>query len=219
MKFFYVLLKTAEAYIHQKLGVFHVAKRYVFLYQTISAIKAKRIMEIGTWKGGRAGEMIREAAKASPGESIEYYGFDLFQTLDDETFVREISKQPLSLEQVKSDLQKTGARINLYAGDTTEVLPPLVTMLPKMDFVFIDGGHNEETILSDWMMTQQLMHDDTVVVFDDYWSNRKDGAKPIVDAIDTKIYKVELVPTIDVFFNPRFGRLVIQFAKVTKKAR
>jgi hypothetical protein len=64
------------------------------------------------------------------------------------------------------------------------------------------------------------MHDKTIVIFDDYWTNRKDGgAKPIVDAIDPSLYDVKILPVFDAFINPTYGRLVIKFAGVRKRAK
>lgn len=175
-------------------------------------------MEIGTWRGERAKLMILEAQKYSPSEEVSYYGFDFFETLLPETLNKEFSKQPPSMEMVKNELGETGARITLYKGDTKEIFPEQVFYLPKMDFIFIDGGHSLETVQNDWNYVSRLMHEGTVVVFDDYWPERTDaGAKSIVDAIDGSIYDVKILPEFDVFVKPHFKRLIIKFALVKKR--
>jgi len=116
-------------------------------------------------------------------------------------------------------LKTTGANIHLYRGNTLQTMPATIPNLGKMDFVYIDGGHSVDTIRSDWQNTEKVMDENTVVIFDDYWVNREDGGcKPIVDAIDRNKYEVELMPIIDKFDNPDFGKLVIRFAKVKLKS-
>ncbi len=196
-----------------------VARRYQALFVEIERCKARRILEIGTWGGGRAVEMIRKAQEFS--DEVEYYGFDLFEQMTDEIHDIEVSKQPPAREEVQARLQETPARIRLFQGFTQETLPAALEELPPMDFIFIDGGHAPETVASDWKYCQQLMHDDTIVIFDDYWpegykGDRAYGPQAIVDAIDRDQYEVEILPTTD-RFEKDWGPLIIQFARVTKR--
>ncbi|MBI4117369.1 MAG: class I SAM-dependent methyltransferase [Parcubacteria group bacterium] len=212
-----LFVKTFVAYVKHFLGLWNEPKRYRQLYSLISEIRAKNIMEIGTWKGERARLMILEAQKNFPGREVSYYGFDLFEDLSLEILDRELSKQPPTMEAVRSKLDKTGAKILLYKGDTKRILPEIASELPKMDFIFIDGGHSLETIQNDWNWASRLMHDKTVVIFDDYWPERTDaGAKPVIDAIDRSIYDVKILAEFDVFIKGRFKRLIIKFALVRK---
>ena len=124
---------------------------------------------------------------------------------------------------VEAKLQPTGAKIRLFKGFTLDTLPASVSALPPMDLIFIDGGHAQETIANDWHYAQEVMGDSTVVIFDDYWpegfnGNMKDGAKTVVDAIDTSRFKVEVLPIQDCFHND-WGVLKIQFARVTRLAK
>ena len=121
---------------------------------------------------------------------------------------------------VQAKLEPTGAKIHLFRGFTQETMPQTVGTLPKMDFIFIDGGHAHETIANDWLYAQQVMGDKTVVIFDDYWAegykgDMKDGAKGVVDAIDTTKFKVEVLPIQDRFRHD-WGVFKIQFARVTR---
>lgn len=193
-------------------------KRYKYLYQYVDRTKAKNIMEIGTWNGYRGKMMIETAKKHHASNEISYFGFDLFEGMTKEIYQEEISKMPPTRKEVEGALATTGAQIHLYMGNTTVTLPEVVNTLPKMDFVFIDGGHALETIENDWKYTQMVMDENTVVIFDDYWNDRMDGgAKPIVDAIDRNVFDVEILPGVDSFNNADHGQLNIQFAKVTKK--
>ncbi len=195
---------------------FRGPKRYHHLFDTVGNGTVKNILEIGVWNGKRAVKMLEIAKRRSA--DVSYFGFDLFEDLGAEGYKNEFSKMPPTQAEVENLISKTGAKVTLYRGNTLVSLPNAVPTLPPMDFIFIDGGHSIETIASDWKYTQMLMHDETVVIFDDYWRNREDaGCKTTVDAIDRAKYHVEVLPEIDSFDNPDFGHLDISFAKVTKK--
>jgi len=193
---------------------FRAPKRYNYIFSSIKKVKAKNILEVGVYNGVHAAKMIKVAKRFNP--DVSYYGFDLFEDLTEDVFKKEISKRPPTKSQVENLLKATGADIHLFSGNTLISLPAALPDLPKMDFIFIDGGHSNETVKSDWNSVKSLMHENTIVLFDDYWHNRTDqGAKSVVDAIDTTTYWVEILPVIDSFDNVDFGRLDISFAKVT----
>ena len=78
------------------------------------------------------------------------------------------------------------------------------------------GGHSIKTVRADWKMAQQLMHDDTAVVFDDYFPEMPFiGCKVVVDGIDRALYDVQINPVHDDYAHP-WGRLRTQLALVTK---
>ena len=191
-------------------------RRYKNLNQTIDQLKPKNIMEIGVWNGNRSLQMITAAQKYHSPEKINYYGFDLFEDLTLEKFKEEVSKMPPPKQEVEDKLRMTKSNINLFKGDTIQSLPENIAKLPKMDFIFIDGGHSLKTITNDWYCVQQLMHNETVVIFDDYWNRNDAGAKPIVDKIDRMKYKVEILSPQDKF-KKDWGILKINFVKVTLK--
>jgi hypothetical protein len=174
-------------------------------------------MEIGTWEGKRARKMITIAqSTASKTQEVEYFGFDLFEEMDDKTFAHEIAKRPPTLNTIQQKLEKTGAKINLFKGNTNQSLPINIPKLPMMDFVFIDGGHSIETIDNDWTYVQQIMDEKTVVIFDDYWNKTDQGAKPLIDSLNRKMWNVEIIQPTDKFKKP-WGILQINLVKVMKK--
>lgn len=190
-------------------------KRYSYIFKIINEIKPINIMEIGTWNGKKAKKMIAIAKKYNNFKAITYYGFDIFENMTDEKFTVEVAKMPPSQKKVEEALKKTGINIKLYKGDTIYVLPKVIKILPKMDFIFIDGGHSVKTIINDWNYAKELMHVKTVVIFDDYWNRNDAGAKPIVDKIDRKKYEVEIIPIQDEF-KKKWGILKINLVKVKK---
>jgi predicted O-methyltransferase YrrM len=193
--------------------MFRAPRRYHHLFDEIEKIKASVILEVGTWNGERALQMIAKAQAG--GQAVHYIGFDLFEDLSEVMYHHELSKRPPSLLEVREKLEKTGAKITLVKGNTLVTLPEFIKNNQTVDFIFIDGGHHVDTVRNDWNAVKELMGVHTVVIFDDYWRNRSDqSAKPVVDAIDVQKYRVEILSEIDVFENPDFGHLEISFAKV-----
>lgn len=196
-------------------------KRYQYLFDIIRKNKCKKIMEIGTYDGKRALQMIKSAQKHYNSEEIEYYGFDLFDMMNGKIFEKEVSKKPPSLEEVRNKLKNTGSKIYLFRGFTKDTIPRAESSLPKMNLVFIDGGHSIETIKNDWYYTQKLMGKHTVVIFDDYWSgdwaNRKDaGCRDLIKNIDETKFDVKILPIQDKF-KKNWGVLKINFVKVQRR--
>jgi len=194
------------------------AQRYQYIFQAIEQDHPQNILEIGTWDGERAVQMIRAAQHHSP--TVRYYGFDLFEMMSAEIFEKEISKMPPTMAEVEAKLRVTNAEIHLYRGYTQETLPKAVGEMPIMDLIFIDGGHARETIQNDWDYAQKVMGDSTTVIFDDYWpdgfnGNMNDGCNHVVAAIDRAKFNVEILPIVD-SFKKEWGRLKVQFVRVRK---
>jgi len=173
-------------------------------------------MEIGVWKGRHALQMIETAKKYWPADKIEYYGFDLFEDINKQKITGEFAKKPPFYHKVKKRLQKTDVKIILHKGDTVQIFPSVINNLPKMDFIFIDGGHSIETVQNDWKYSKELMHDKTVLIFDDYWNREDAGCKKIVDSIDKKEFSVEIMEPADKF-KKDWGILSINCVKIMKR--
>jgi hypothetical protein len=189
------------------------SRRYRHLTDFIKHYKCRRIMEIGTWDGGRAEDMITAAGTCWSPEDVEYYGFDLWEWIDEDTVAAEFSKVPPTMAEVRSRLQKTNAKLTLIQGDTTQTLPATGPTLPRMDLIFIDGGHSYETVSSDWRYCQRLLHAKTVVLFDDHWSKADSGTDRVIAEIDRSRYHIELLEPADIFVK-RWGVLRIRFVLV-----
>lgn len=190
-------------------------KRYNHLFNVVRKIKPKNIMEIGTYNAKHAIKLIKIAQKYN--RNVSYYGFDLFEDMNPDINKKEYARgEGKQYQKIKNLLEKTGASITLFKGDTTKVLPKVVKKLPKMDFVFIDGGHSIETIASDWKYSQQVMQKGTIVIFDDYWNKIDAGCKTTVDKISRKKYNVQIIPIQDKF-RKDWGVLTINLAQVWLK--
>lgn len=152
--------------------------RYNQLYKVIKFNKPESIVEVGTWTGERALQLIQWALKYKP--YVKYYGFDLFEDATDETDSAEFngkkfhpSAQSVAemLQTAKDgglnfdfELHKGNTRESLYAGGPWTIA----------DLAFIDGGHSVETIKSDYEALKACR----TIVFDDYYTPDKQGVGP-----------------------------------------
>jgi len=197
-------------------------KHYRPLFRTLSEKQCRNIMEIGVFDGASAVAMIKEAAKKVPEEEIRFYGFDLFEEmtpqLRDEEWSFQTNKVP-TIEEVRQRLESaTRARITLFKGNSRKTLPQYIDSLPKMDLIYIDGGHTIETTRSDWQYSSKLMKDDTVVYFDDYCDEMPFIGSYFIKNELTNDYQCQVMPETDLY--PRkFGRLKAQLLKVEKRPK
>ncbi|MCJ7761528.1 class I SAM-dependent methyltransferase, partial [Candidatus Bathyarchaeota archaeon] len=192
-------------------------KHYRPLFKTLSEKPCINIMEIGVFDGTSAVAMIKEAAKKVLEEEIHFYGFDLFEEmtpqLRDEEWSFQTNKVP-TLGEVRARLEgATKARITLFKGNTRHTLKDNIDSLPKMDLIYIDGGHTIETTRSDWQYSSKLMKHDTIVYFDDYCDEMPFiGAYFIKNELEAPFF-CRVMPETDIY--PRkFGRLKSQLLKV-----
>jgi len=195
-------------------------KHYQPLFKTLREKPCKNIMEIGVFDGTSAVPMIKEAAKLVPEEEIHFYGFDLFEDmtpeLRDEEWSFQTNKIP-KVEDVKKLLEtNTKAKITLIKGNTRKTLKQNIKTLPKMDLIYIDGGHTIETTRNDWRYSSKLIKNDTVVYFDDYCDEMPFiGSAFIKKELPAK-YQCQVMPQTDIY--PRtFGRMKAQLLKVEKR--
>jgi hypothetical protein len=178
------------------------ASRYAQLLDVIDEVKPQNIVEIGTWRGDRALQMIQAAAKYRPIETVWYQGFDLFEGMTGEQFRREFSKHGCPEEIVYRRLEATRATVDLVAGETKDTLYDALILddMSECDqLYFVDGGHSEETIEHDSRVVLEAMRclDNSVAVFDDYYHENKPdgmGCNKVIDALPFDEYQVTHLP-------------------------
>lgn len=169
------------------------ADRYSQILGIIDEIKPAEIVEIGTWNGNRALQMIQQAAKHRLIEDIYYQGFDLFGTQTGAQYRSELSKRGWDKEVVKKRLEATGADIELIEGNTNQTLQDGINEKAKL--YFVDGGHSEGTIANDAHAVLSILKAGQVAIFDDYYHEGKPegmGCNRIIDSLTD--YKVTHLP-------------------------
>jgi len=174
--------------------------RYPYLPELVYQNKCKKILEIGTWAGGTASQMIISANRIDGNnDNVYYYGFDLFEDFVVNKAVGDV-KIPPSYKEVEDKLNRVGTNITLIKGNSLETVPKFVSENKdlKMDFIFIDGGHAWEVIEQDWNNVQPLIDENTVIVFDDYWLPEHGwGCNKAISELDRDTWVVEVMPKTD----------------------
>lgn len=76
----------------------------------------------------------------------------------------------ICLNYIKSAYPKT--KINIIFGNSQITLPKFLIKNPEeinsFDFIHIDGGHDNQTVLSDFMNTIKMINENGICIFDDY---------------------------------------------------
>src|SRR5690606_35598186 len=95
----------------------------------------------------------------------------------------------------QENFSKLNAEADLGVGNFDELLPQILSGLPQLDFLFIDGNHTREATLRYFQMALGKMHPGTVLIFDDsYWSEgMKDAWKAIMRHPEVRV-------TVDLFY-------------------
>ena len=167
--------------------------RYEQLIGLVRERQPGTILEIGTWNGRRALEMLQ----ACP--SARYIGFDLFEAADEVTDREEFNvKSHYSAAAVRERLR--GHDVLLVEGNTRDTLPAFSASHPgQVELAFIDGGHSVETIRGDWEGVRAMMKPRGVVIFDDYYTGlhperiAQVGCNRIVEGLEN----AEILPAKD----------------------
>lgn len=176
--------------------------RYDALIALVEHHHPRTIVEIGTWNGDRAIQMVLASLKHN--DSVHYTGFDLFEDATDETDARELNvKKHFSRQEVDEKLRDFAHGLpenkaftwTLVKGDTKTTLRGLCAEQCgplKADFAFIDGGHSVETIQNDW----ECVKESSVVVFDDWYEADAHGNCPDLEKFGCNKVVVSLSPAL-----------------------
>lgn len=195
-------------------------EHYRPLFKTLGSIPCRNIMEIGVFDGASAIAMIKKAAKNVPEDEICFYGFDLFEDMTPQLRDEEFSFRgslPPKMEDVQKKLEaSTKAKIILIKGNTRETLRKSVKRLPKMDLIYIDGGHTIETTRNDWQCSLKLMHKDTVVYFDDCCDEMPFIGSLFIKGELSDEFQARVMPETD-YYQRKFGRFKAQLLRVEKR--
>ncbi|MGD1805082.1 class I SAM-dependent methyltransferase [Dapis sp. BLCC M126] len=173
--------------------------RYTQVIDCINLFKPGSIIEVGTWSGDRALEMVKAALKYQ--EKVHYIGFDLFEDATKETDAVELNvKRHNTVAEISARLKEfqnnnPGFTFELVKGNTRETLKQ-----PRIaDFAFIDGGHSVDTIRNDY----EGLKDCPVILFDDYYVSDSKGRCPDL----TKFGCNEIVKNLPHYILPMTGNI------------
>lgn len=151
-------------------------KKYAqLLYRMVKHYKPRAILELGT----------------SFGITSAYLAFGnngaMVTTCEGSSAIAAIARQSFATLGLTN--------IQLTEGDFSLTLPPLLSKLNSIDFVFIDGNHRKEPTLDYFTKLLNASVPESVLIFDDiHWS------KDMEEAWDKIKQHVRVTLTIDLFF-------------------
>jgi len=188
------------------------ANRYNNIIEHVHNNFCDNLLEIGVCKGHTSIEILRW----SKNPSISFYGIDLFEDIDEETFNKEVSIPADSRAAVETYLKNASLNVNLFKGFSNKVVDEIENLDVEFDVIFIDGGHSYETVKEDFYNYVKFLKPSGIIFFDDYTPEPGFGIKQLVDElIDAAEYNI----TIDERYTDTYRDYLFQIAKVTKKAQ
>ena len=166
-----------------------------FFLNEILAKKPKFFLEVGVFHGVTA-RNVCELLYLIHGSSFQYIGLDLFEVNNEnkseiipntefsnplkKIYFKYIKKQdPYSISAVRDLLKKFKNNVNLIKGNSNIILKKID--MSKIDFVFLDGGHNYETVLNDLKCCYEVVKNNGIILCDDYDLSFAPGVKKAVD--------------------------------------
>ena len=187
-----------------------------FLLDEVRKEKPKIFLEIGVFHGVTA-RNICELLYQTHKNDFKYIGLDLFVENDEnknevipnntfnnplkKIYFKYIKKQnPYSLEAVRDLLKKFEKNVHLIQGNSNKVLNKMD--MSKIDYVFLDGGHEYNTVKNDLDNCIEVIKKGGTVLCDDYNLGSAPGVK---EAIDEFVSKNQL--NVDILCENRFAKI------------
>ena len=167
-----------------------------FFLEEVSKKNPKTFLEIGVFHGVTA-RNICELLHKKHGNDFNYIGLDLFEESDEnknevipnttfssnpikQFYYKYIKRQnPYSLEAVKELLQKFDNNVHLIKGNSNKLLSKID--MSKIDYVFLDGGHEYNTVLNDLSCCSEVINNGGTVLCDDYDLQQAPGVRRAID--------------------------------------
>ena len=170
-------------------------KHSSFFLNEITLSKPKFFLEVGVFHGVTARnvcELLYQIHK----NDFKYIGLDLFgENQENELeiipntqfknplkkiYLKYIKKQdPYSLESVNDLLKKFKDNVHLIKGNSNLVLKKI--NMSKIDYVFLDGGHDYETVKNDLNNCAEVINNNGTILCDDYDLSYAPGVKKAID--------------------------------------
>ena len=166
----------------------------IFLNEILKK-KPKYFLEVGVFHGVTARNMCELLYKIH-GDDFKYIGLDLFEKNEESKlevipntdfknplkniYFKYIKREdPYSLDAVNSLLKKFKNNIHLIKGNSNKILKKMD--MTKIDFVFIDGGHEYNTVVNDLNCCKEVINSNGTVLCDDYNLGSAPGVKKAID--------------------------------------
>ena len=166
-----------------------------FFLDLIAKKKPKFFLEVGVFHGVTARNVCELLHDLHNGD-FKYIGLDLFEKNEQNKseiipninfsnplkniYFRYIKRfDPYSVEAVEDLLKKFENNIHLIKGNSNQILRKID--MSKIDYVFLDGGHNYETVKNDLNNCIDVIMNNGTVLCDDYDLTYAPGVKKAID--------------------------------------
>ena len=187
-----------------------------FFLEEIKRKKPKFFLEVGVFHGVTA-RNVCELLFEIHNHDFKYIGLDLFKKNQEneseiipntnfsnpfkQIYFKYIKRQdPYTIEAVEDLLKKFKENIHLIKGNSNAVLKKID--MSKIDYVFLDGGHDYETVKNDLNYCSEVIDNNGTILCDDYNLSYAPGVKKAIDEfIEVKNFSFEIL------HNSRFVRI------------
>ena len=187
-----------------------------FFLAEIKRKKPKSFLEVGVFHGVTA-RNVCELLFEIHNHDFKYIGLDLFKKNQEneseiipntnfsnpfkQIYFKYIKRQdPYTIEAVEDLLKKFKENIHLIKGNSNTVLKKID--MSKIDYVFLDGGHDYETVKNDLNCCSEVVDNNGTILCDDYNLSYAPGVKKAIDEfVEVKNYSFEIL------HNSRFVRI------------
>ena len=166
-----------------------------FFLNEIRKKNPKVFLEVGVFHGVTA-RNVCELLYEIHNNDFKYIGLDLFEKSDEnkneiipntnfsnplkKIYFNYIKRQdPYSKDGVEELLKKFKNNINLIKGNSNKILKKID--MSKIDYVFLDGGHEYNTVLNDLNCCYDVVSNNGTVLCDDYDLNQAPGVRKAID--------------------------------------
>ena len=186
-----------------------------FFLKEVKKKSPKTFLEVGVFHGVTARNICELLSKIH--DDFKYIGLDLFEKSDEnkseiipntnfsnplkQIYFKYIKRQdPYSLEAVKDLLKKFEKNIHLIKGNSNYILKNID--MSKIDYVFLDGGHDYNTVKNDLNCCIKVLDNNGTILCDDYNLSYAPGVKKAIDEyVKDNNYSCEILR------NSRFAKI------------
>ena len=179
-----------------------------FFLNEIKKKKPKSFLEVGVFHGVTA-RNVCELLQDLHNGNFKYIGLDLFEKneqnkseiIPNVNFSNPLKKiyfqyikrlDPYSVEAVEDLLKNFKKNIHLIKGNSNQILKKIE--MSKIDFVFLDGGHDYETVKNDLNNCIDVIKKNGTILCDDYNLSYAPGVKKAIDEfVKDNNFKCEII--------------------------
>jgi spermidine/putrescine-binding protein len=171
-----------------------------FFLDEVKSKSPKVFLEVGVFHGVTA-RNVCELLHNLHGDDFKYIGLDLFEkNSENEDEVIPITKfsnplktfyfdyikkqNPYSIDAVEDLLKKFKSNVSLIKGNSNKILNKID--MSKIDFVFLDGGHDYSTVINDLNCSIEVIQNNGTILCDDYDLTYAPGVKNAIDEFSIK---------------------------------